>query len=96
MHAFWLVLTYDLLEDRRIDDVIIKTFLIQLTCWFYLLVVYAIFNFQNNFKNTLRAYSGWLYRRHPMYKNKISLNPQNTCSFKRVLTVLAEPKVIYL
>ena len=26
MHAFWLVLTY-LLEDRRIDDVIIKTFL---------------------------------------------------------------------
>ena len=27
MHAFWLVLTYDLLEDRHIDDVIIKTFL---------------------------------------------------------------------
>ena len=26
MHAFWLVLTYDLLEDRRINDVIIKTF----------------------------------------------------------------------
>ena len=26
MHAFWLVLTYDLLEDKRIDDVIIKTF----------------------------------------------------------------------
>ena len=26
MHAFWLVLTYDLLEDRRMDDVIIKTF----------------------------------------------------------------------
>ena len=26
MHAFWLVLTYDLLKDRRIDDVIIKTF----------------------------------------------------------------------
>ena len=25
MHAFWLVLTYDLLEDRHIDDVIIKT-----------------------------------------------------------------------
>ena len=23
MHAFWLVLTYELLEDRRIDDVII-------------------------------------------------------------------------
>ena len=28
MHAFWLVLTYDLLEDRRIADVIIKNFLI--------------------------------------------------------------------
>ena len=26
MHVFRLVLTYDLLEDRRIDDVIIKTF----------------------------------------------------------------------
>ena len=26
MHAFWLILTYDLLEDRRTDDVIIKTF----------------------------------------------------------------------
>ena len=27
MHTFWLVLTYDLLEDRHIDDIIIKTFL---------------------------------------------------------------------
>ena len=26
MHAFWLVLTSDLVEDRLIDDVIIKTF----------------------------------------------------------------------
>ena len=26
MHAFWLVLIYDLLEDKRIDDVVIKTF----------------------------------------------------------------------
>ena len=26
MHAFWLVLSYDLLEDRHVDDVIIKTF----------------------------------------------------------------------
>ena len=25
VHAFWLVLTHDLLEDRRIDEVIIKT-----------------------------------------------------------------------
>ena len=28
MHAFWLVFTYDLLEDRRVDDVITKIFLI--------------------------------------------------------------------
>ena len=27
MNTFWLVLIYDLLEDRHIDDVIIKTFL---------------------------------------------------------------------
>ena len=26
MHVFWLVLTYDLSEDRCIDDVNIKTF----------------------------------------------------------------------
>ena len=26
MHAFWLVLTYDLLEDRRTDDVITENF----------------------------------------------------------------------
>ena len=26
MQAFWLVLTYDLLADRYIDDIIIKTF----------------------------------------------------------------------
>ena len=26
MHGFWLVLTYDLLEDRHTDDIIIKTF----------------------------------------------------------------------
>ena len=26
MHAFWLVLTYELLEDRHIDDVIINFF----------------------------------------------------------------------
>ena len=30
MHAFWFVLTYDLLEDRRIDGVTIKTFLSSL------------------------------------------------------------------
>ena len=36
MHAFWLVLTYDLLEDRRMDDVIIKTFSL------YILILYYI------------------------------------------------------
>ena len=30
MHTFWSVLTYDLLEDRRIDDVLIKTFFLIL------------------------------------------------------------------
>ena len=37
MHAFWLVLTYDLLEDRRIDDVIIKTFYFLFILFFYFL-----------------------------------------------------------
>ena len=32
MHALWLVLTYDLLEDRRIDDVIIKKFFFNSLC----------------------------------------------------------------
>ena len=36
MHAFWLVLTYDLLEDRRIDDVNIKTLFL------YILILYYI------------------------------------------------------
>ena len=34
-----------------------------------------------------------ILQKHPIYKNKISLNPQNTFSFKRVFTVLAKPKV---
>ena len=37
MHAFWLVLAYDLLEERRIDDVIIKTFFSP-----YILILYYI------------------------------------------------------
>ena len=36
MYAFWLVLTYDLLEDRRIDDVTIKTLFL------YILILYYI------------------------------------------------------
>ena len=35
MHAFWLVLTYDLSEDRRIDDVIIKTFSVYFNSLLY-------------------------------------------------------------
>ena len=30
IHAFWLVLTYDLSKDRRVDEVIIKTFFLIL------------------------------------------------------------------
>ena len=41
MDAFWLVLTYDLLEDRRIDDVIIKTFFL------YILILYFIKQIDN-------------------------------------------------
>ena len=41
MHAFWLVLTYDLVEDRRIDDVIdIKTFALRLMCHIFALTTF--------------------------------------------------------
>ena len=43
--------------------------------------------FRNNFKNTLRTFSSSFCRNHPTYKNAISLNPQNTCSFTRVVPV---------
>ena len=36
MHAFWLVLTYDLLEDRRMDDVIIKIFFQYISILYYI------------------------------------------------------------
>ena len=36
MQALWLVLTYDLLKDRHIDDVIIKSFFL------YILILYYI------------------------------------------------------
>ena len=49
MHAFWLVLTYDPLEDRRIDDVIIKTF------FPYILILYHIK--QNRFQVAVRLFS---------------------------------------
>ena len=36
MQAFWLVLTYDLLEDRRIDEVIIKSFFPYILTLYYI------------------------------------------------------------
>ena len=36
MHAFGLVLTCDLLKDRRIDDVLIKTFFPYILILYYL------------------------------------------------------------
>ena len=36
MQAFWLVLTYDLLEDRRIDDLIIKSFFPYILTLYYI------------------------------------------------------------
>ena len=43
MYAFWLVLTYDQLEDRRIDDFIIKTF------FPYILILYYIKQIDSKF-----------------------------------------------
>ena len=36
MHAFWLVLTYDLLKDRRMDDAIIKIFFQYISILYYI------------------------------------------------------------
>ena len=50
MNAFWLVPTYDLLEDRRIDDVIIKTFFNSLLLLiFFLNFLYFIVFFRFTF-----------------------------------------------
>ena len=46
MHAFWLVLTYDLLEDRCIDDVIIKTFFLYI---FFMLNHFPLYAWCANF-----------------------------------------------
>ena len=43
MHAFWLVLTYDLFEDRRKDDVIIKSFLNSSCATFLFLPHFDVF-----------------------------------------------------
>ena len=64
MHAFWLVLTSDLLEDRRVDDVIIKTF------FPYILIFYYIKQIDSNLLLVKRQrilpdktfmYSHWLF-----------------------------------
>ena len=72
MHAFWLVLTYDLLEDRRIDNIIIKTFLnsllyktnrfqvgiyLLISYWIVLIVVHMVFGL-NFFQMVCYLYSG--------------------------------------
>ena len=49
MHAFWLVFTYDLLEDRRIDDVIIKTF--------FPYILNSLFYKTNRFQVAVRLFS---------------------------------------
>ena len=49
-------------------------------CIYTLTVLYLKKQFKNIFRLTLQ-------KTPPMYKNKISLNPQNTCSFMRVFTV---------
>ena len=61
MLAFWLVLTYDLLEDRRMDDVIIKTFLNSLSCLLYK---------TNRFQVAVRLFSNRLQRTSKCCKNK--------------------------
>ena len=43
MHAFWLAHAYDLLEYKRIDDVIIKTF------FPYILILYYIKQIDSKF-----------------------------------------------
>ena len=40
MHAFWLVLTYDLLEDRRKDYVSIKSFFNSSCATFFVLTTF--------------------------------------------------------
>ena len=44
----------------------------------------------NNFKSTLKTFSGWLWRKHLLYRNKIGLNPQKSillCGFLLYSTV---------
>ena len=75
MHAFWLVLTYDLLEDRRIDDVIIKFFLNSL-----------LFK-TNRFQVAVRLFSNRLQRTSKHGKNiSDTLGCASCATFLFVLT----------
>ena len=62
MHAFWLVLTYDLQEDRRIDDVIIKTF-------FFPLYINSLIYKTNRFQVAVRLFSNRSQRTSKCGKN---------------------------
>ena len=61
MHAFWLVLTYDLLEDRCIDDIIIKTF--------YFCIFNSLLNKTNRFQVAMRLFSNRSQRTSKCGKN---------------------------
>ena len=43
--------------------------------------------FRSKILRTLRTLSGWFHLKYPIYKNPISLNPENECSWMRVVTV---------
>ena len=74
MRAFWSVLTYDLLEDRRIDDVIIKTFFNSL--------LYKT----NRFKVAVRLFSNRSQRTSNCGKNIIDTLGCTSCATFFVLT----------
>ena len=68
MRAFWSVLAYDLLEDRRIDDVIIRTFFNSL--------LYKT----NRFKVAVRLFSNRSQRTSNCGKNIIDILGCTSCA----------------
>ena len=60
----------------------------MLAHWFHLLVVDTVFNFKKLIEEHCKDIFCWSCRKHPICKNKISLNPQNTDSFSWVFTVV--------
>ena len=83
MHAFWLVLTYDLLEDRRIDNVIINTFFNSL--------LYKT----NRFQVAVRLFSNRSQMTSKCGKNKkVAHEAQPSVTddlLRRVLTIINRP-----